>query len=160
MEPCPPSPWALMGSVLSKSAYLSLQSSPQSRATSGTEPPFGGATVPTPLRLSGATWPWSSHRGPSRVIATCEGGTASVGKTTHPSGAGSPLLKTAAGATLGMTLSDVQTLYPAVDFSSSQGGAIVMQGSHDGDRLFLGFFASDPSATLSEIKGGSPCGDF
>jgi len=83
-----------------------------------------------------------------------------VGTSEHSTGSGHPLLKTSAGATLGMTLSQVRSLYPPEDFSYEQGGAIVVPGTPIGNRLFLGFFASDPSTPLSEIKGGSPCGDF
>ena len=87
------------------------------------------------------------------------GGLATEG-TEHPTtGAGSPLLKTATGATLGMTLGDIRLLYPATDFSEAQGGAIVVR-SINGDRLFLGFFSNAPSTALVEVKGGQTCGDF
>ncbi|HXX90543.1 MAG TPA: hypothetical protein VEI83_10015 [Acidimicrobiales bacterium] len=88
------------------------------------------------------------------------GGLAAVGSSQRPTGAGDPLLKTATGATLGMTLSQVEGLYPPEDFSQEQEGAIVVVGATTGDRLFLGFFANSPSTPLTEVKGGSPCGDF
>ena len=88
------------------------------------------------------------------------GGLAAVGTSPRPTGSGDPSLMTATGATLGMTLSQVRSLYPPGDFSQEQGGAIVVPGTTTGDRLFLGFFASHPSTPLTEVKGGSPCGDF
>jgi hypothetical protein len=88
------------------------------------------------------------------------GGLAAVGTGSHPGGPGTPLLKTGAGATLGMPLRDVQPLYPAADVSGLQGGSIVVPGTTGSDRLVLEFFASDPSTPLTEIKGGTPCGDF
>jgi len=91
------------------------------------------------------------------------GGLADVGNptTTKPTApGGNPQLSTAAKATLGMTLAQVRTLYPADDFSGVGGGAIVVHGTMGSDRLFLGFFASDPSTPLQEIKGGATCGDF
>lgn len=71
-----------------------------------------------------------------------------------------PLLQTDAGVTLGMTLGQVQPLYPPSDFTMEHGGSIVMTGSQAGDRLLLEFNASTPSTPLWEIKGGAPCGDF
>jgi hypothetical protein len=91
------------------------------------------------------------------------GGLAVVGNptTTRPTApGGNPQLITAAGATLGMTLAQVRHLYPSDDFSGVGGGAIVVHGTTGSDRLFLGFFASDPSTPLQEIKGGATCGDF
>ncbi len=88
------------------------------------------------------------------------GGLAAVGTETHPVGPGDPLLKTSTGATLGMPLRDVQPLYPAADFSGLQGGSIVVPGTTGSDRLVLEFFASAPSTPLTEIKGGTTCGDF
>jgi hypothetical protein len=88
------------------------------------------------------------------------GGLAAVGTGSHPSGPGHPLLKTTAGATLGMPLHAVRPLYPAADFSGVGGGSIVVPGTTGGDRLALEFFASDPTTPLTEIKGGTPCGDF
>lgn len=88
------------------------------------------------------------------------GGLAGVGTNAHPSGPGDPLLKTGAGATLGMPLRTVRSLYPAADVSGLQGGSIVVPGTTGTDRLVLEFFASDPSTPLTEIKGGTPCGDF
>lgn len=91
------------------------------------------------------------------------GGLAEVGNptTTKPiAPGGNPQLSTAAGATLGMTLAQVRPLYPAADFSGVGGGAIVAHGTTGSDRLFLGFFASDLSTPLQEIKGGVTCGDF
>jgi hypothetical protein len=88
------------------------------------------------------------------------GGLAAVGTVQRPPGPGTPLLKTATGATLGMTLTQVRSLYPADDFSEEQGGAIVVRETTTGDRLFLGFFEDSPSTLLTEIKGGGPCGDF
>jgi hypothetical protein len=88
------------------------------------------------------------------------GGLAAVGTEKHPVGPGDPLLKTSTGATLGMPLRDVQPLYPAADFSGLQGGSIVVPGTTGSDRLVLEFFASAPSTPLTEIKGGTTCGDF
>lgn len=91
------------------------------------------------------------------------GGLADVGNptTTKPTtSGGNPQLGTAAGATLGMTLAQVRPLYPVDDFSGVGGGAIVVHGTTGSDRLFLGFFASNPSTPLQEIKGGATCGDF
>jgi hypothetical protein len=88
------------------------------------------------------------------------GGLPAAGTDARPSGPGEPLLKTGAGATLGMPLHAVQPLYPAADFSGLQGGSIVVPGTTGSDRLVLEFFASDPSTPLTEIKGGAPCGDF
>jgi hypothetical protein len=88
------------------------------------------------------------------------GGLGAVGSTRRPTGAGNPLLKTATGATLGMPLSQVRNLYPPNNFSAVQGGAIVVTETSGSNRLFLGFFGTDPPAPLTEVKGGSPCGDF
>jgi len=88
------------------------------------------------------------------------GGLAAVGTERPPTGAGQPLLKTSSGATLGMTLAQIRPLYPQGDFSEEQGGAIVVPGSSNGDRLFLGFFANAPATPLEEVKGGHPCGNF
>ena len=71
-----------------------------------------------------------------------------------------PLLRTDAGATLGMKLGQVQPLYPPGDFTMEHGGSVVVAGSKAGDRLLLEFGASSPSTPLWEIKGGAPCGDF
>jgi len=89
-----------------------------------------------------------------------EGGLAAVGSTPRSTVSGTPVLKTATGATLGVTLAAVRTLYPAKDFSLAQGGSIVVPGAHPGDRLFLGFFSDARTTPLSEVKGGHPCGDF
>jgi len=59
-----------------------------------------------------------------------------------------------------MTLAQVRPLYPAEDLSRVEGGAIVVYGTRGSDRLSLGFFESDPSTPLQEIKGGATCGDF
>lgn len=88
-----------------------------------------------------------------------EGGFPALGTTRPPPGPPRPLLTTATGATLGMTLAQVRPLYPNSAFSEEQGGAIVQSGTTIGDRLFLGFFESTPSTQLTEIKGGAPCGD-
>jgi hypothetical protein len=88
------------------------------------------------------------------------GGLAAVGTDARPGGPGDPLLKTATGATLGMALRAVQPLYPASDFSGVQGGSIVVPGTTGSDHLVLEFFAGAPSTPLTEIKGGTPCGDF
>ncbi len=71
-----------------------------------------------------------------------------------------PLLRTDAGATLGMNLGQLQPLYPPGEFTMEHGGSIVVAGSKAGDRLLLEFDASSPSTPLWEIKGGAPCGDF
>lgn len=88
-----------------------------------------------------------------------EGGLSDAGTFHPPTGSGTPVLKTATGATLGMTLVDVRPLYPASAFSEVQGGAIVVPGTKTGERLFLGFFSTIPTTPLTEIKGGSTCGD-
>ncbi len=88
-----------------------------------------------------------------------EGGLSDLGTFHPPTGPGTPVLKTATGATLGMTLVEVRTLYPVDDFSEEQGGAIVVAGTKTGERLFLGFFSTTPSTPLTEIKGGSTCGN-
>ncbi|MGO9342652.1 MAG: hypothetical protein ACLP6E_09060 [Acidimicrobiales bacterium] len=87
------------------------------------------------------------------------GGLSGAGELHPQSGRATPLLKTAAGATLGMTLAKVGTLYPRADFSEEQGGSIVVPGAEAGNRLFLGFFSSTSSTPLAEIKGGNTCGD-
>jgi hypothetical protein len=89
-----------------------------------------------------------------------KGGLAAVGTEHRPTGSGTPLLTTSTGATLGMSQAQVRPLYPASAFSEEQGGAIVVNRTTNGDRLFLGFFENSPSTPLTEIKGGSPCGDF
>lgn len=70
-----------------------------------------------------------------------------------------PWLYTATGATLGSVLATVKVQYPKSDFTTEQGGAITVAGSQSGDRLFLGFFSTKSTATLTEVKGGNPCGD-
>jgi hypothetical protein len=70
-----------------------------------------------------------------------------------------PLLRTSTGATLGMTLAQVQSLYPPDDFSEQHGGSIVVQ-SGPPDLFILIFYESNPSTPLQEIKGGATCGDF
>ncbi len=87
------------------------------------------------------------------------GGLTDAGKAHPPAGAAKPLLKTAAGATPGMTLTEVRKLYPRSDFSLEQGGSIVVAGAKTGERLFLGFFSATSSTPLTEIKGGNTCGD-
>ena len=90
-----------------------------------------------------------------------QGGFVDLGKLGRPiSGPGTPPLQTATGAALGMTLAKVRSLYPPSAFSAEQGGAIVVSGSSPGNRLFLGFFSTAPSTPMSEVKGGSPCGDI
>ncbi len=88
-----------------------------------------------------------------------EGGLADAGTLHPPMGPGTPVLKTATGATLGMTLEDVRPFYAAGHFSYEQNGSIVVAGTKEGERLFLGFFSTTPSTPLREIKGGSTCGD-
>jgi len=87
------------------------------------------------------------------------GGLSGAGELHPRAGRANPLLKTAAGATLGMTLTEVRMLYPRADFSEEQGGSVVLPGAKAGDRLFLGFFSSTSSTPLTEIKGGNTCGD-
>jgi hypothetical protein len=74
-----------------------------------------------------------------------------------PTGPAVPLLTTAAGATLGMTLAQAQRLYPASDFTMEHGGTIQVSGSSG--TLSLEFGSNDPTTRLGEIKGGQPCGD-
>jgi hypothetical protein len=88
-----------------------------------------------------------------------DGGLPALGSENPPMGLGVPVLKTAAGATLGMTLAQAEQLYPASDFTTAQGGAIEVAGVKAGDRLFLGFFENTPTTPLTEIKGGDSCGD-
>ncbi len=74
-----------------------------------------------------------------------------------------PQLNTAAGATLGVALAELRSLYPAGypagEFSVEQGGSIHVSGTKQNERLFIGFFSSAPSTPLTEIKGGHTCGD-
>jgi hypothetical protein len=70
-----------------------------------------------------------------------------------------PLLRTRAGATIGMTLAQVRALYPPSDFSLAHDGSISVSGG-SGTWLLLSFFGTAPSTPLWEIKGGAPCGDF
>jgi hypothetical protein len=86
------------------------------------------------------------------------GGLPGTSVTTVPPGPGEPLLKTATGATLGMTLAQVRPLYPSLSVSGDQGGSIEIWAANY-DRLFLGFFENTATAVLSEIKGGQTCGD-
>ena len=88
-----------------------------------------------------------------------EGGLSDSGMFLPPTGPGTPVLKTATGATLGMTLAEVRPLYPAGDFSEEQNGSILLAGTKVGERLFLGFFSSTRSTPLIEIKGGNTCGN-
>jgi hypothetical protein len=88
-----------------------------------------------------------------------EGGLSDAGAFRPPTGPGTPVLKTATGATLGMTLAEVRPLYPAGDFSEEQNGSILLAGTKAGERLFLGFFSSTRSTPLIEIKGGNTCGN-
>jgi hypothetical protein len=74
-----------------------------------------------------------------------------------PTGPAVPLFTTAGGATLGMTLAQVQPLYPASDFTMEHGGTIQVRGSSG--TLSLEFDSNDPTTRLGEIKGGQPCGD-
>lgn len=71
-----------------------------------------------------------------------------------------PVLRTATGATLEMSLAKVRALYPPDAFSLEHDGSISVAGTILGDRLLLGFFATNPTTPLWEIKGGAPCGDF
>ena len=88
-----------------------------------------------------------------------EGGLSDSGMFHPPTGPGTPVLKTATGATLGMTLAEVRPLYPAGDFSEEQNGSILLAGTKAGERLFLGFFSSTRSTPLIEIEGGNTCGN-
>jgi hypothetical protein len=53
-----------------------------------------------------------------------------LGTTTRPSSPSTPLLSTATGATLGMTLAKGRALYPATDLTHEEGGSIVGPPSH------------------------------
>jgi hypothetical protein len=70
-----------------------------------------------------------------------------------------PLLRTATGATLEMTLAQVRALYPPSDFSEEHGGSIVVDFG-PADQFTLIFYQSSPSTPLQQIKGGETCGDF
>jgi hypothetical protein len=138
----------------------------QSSAVSTMTHYLGSPTSTTPGDCSGTTEvQWNDlslefSKGTLDGYRYLRGGLPAAG-TEHPlSGTGNPLLKTATGATLRMTLTQVQLLYPAGDFSEEQGGSIVVAGTKSGDRLFLGFFENTPSTPLTEIKGGETCGDF
>lgn len=126
---------------------------------------IGPITTETPGPCPGTTEiEWSDlslefSRGVLDGYRYLEGGLSSAGELHPPTGPGSPVLTTATGATLGMTLAEVRPLYPAGDFTMEQGGSIVVPGSKAGDRLFLGFFSSASSTPLTEIKGGSTCGN-
>jgi hypothetical protein len=139
----------------------------QAAAVAGMTQVLGPPTSTTPGTCPGTTevqWNDLSLEFASGSFAGyryLKGGLAAVGSTSPPSpGPGTPLLKTAAGATLGTTLAQVRPLYPSDAFSAEQGGRIAVAGARAGDRLFLGFFDQAPTTPLTEIKGGSPCGDF
>ncbi len=83
-----------------------------------------------------------------------------LGATTSVPKPNTPLLRTATGATLTMTLAQVRPLYPASDFGMAHDGSIAVRGTIPGDRLLLSFFGTNPATPLWEIKGGAPCGDF
>jgi hypothetical protein len=70
-----------------------------------------------------------------------------------------PLIRTQAGATIGMTLAQVRALYPPSDFGLAHDGSISVSGASD-TWLLMSFFGTAPSTPLWEIKGGAPCGDF
>jgi hypothetical protein len=70
-----------------------------------------------------------------------------------------PLLRTGAGATIGMTLAHVRSVYPPSDFSLAHDGSIAVPGA-SGNWLLLSFWGTAPSTPLLEIKGGPLCGDF
>jgi hypothetical protein len=53
-----------------------------------------------------------------------------LGTPTRPSSPSTPLLSTATGATLGMTLAKGRALYPATDLTHEEGGSIVGPPSH------------------------------
>ena len=139
---------------------------PQAAAVATMTKYLGAPTTTTPGDCSGTTevqWHDLSleFSGGSLAGYRYLRGLPMVGSTNPPtSGPGTPLLKTATGATLGSTLAQVGDLYPPNDFSMEQGGAIVVTGASPGNRLFLGFFDKAPAAQLSEIKGGGTCGDF
>ena len=87
-----------------------------------------------------------------------EGGLSDVGTFHPPTGPGTPVLKTAIGATLGMTLIEVRPLYPAGAFSEVQGEPSSFLEPRRA-RGCSGFFSTSPTTPLTEIKGGSTCGD-
>ena len=89
-----------------------------------------------------------------------KGGWAQLGNTNPPPPTASPVLKAATGATLGMTQEQVRGLYPSSDYSTEEGGAVLVSGTYKYDRLSLLFFSPEASTPLMEIKGGGTCGDF
>lgn len=139
---------------------------PQAGAVAAVSAVLGPPTATTPGDCRGTTEvEWNDlslefSGGAPQGYRYREGGLPSGSPTPVPTEPGIPLLKTAAGATLGMTLAELRPLYPASDFANEQGGAIRVAGTTSGDRLLLGFFDGAPSTPLTEIKGGSTCGDF
>ncbi len=132
----------------------------QSDAVTAMTRQLGAPTASTPAVCPGRTeveWHDLSLEFSKGVLA---GYRYVVGHSSGTSGPGNPLIKTAAGATLGMTLGQVRPLYSTTAFSFEQGGSIVVPGMTVGDRLFLLFGDNLSSTPLTEIKGGAPCGDF
>ena len=77
----------------------------------------------------------------------------------QPTGPATPALLTAAGATLGTTLSELQALHEPGSLTAAQGGSFVEDGAKAGDRLALELGGTTPTSPVVEIKGGSTCGD-
>jgi photosystem II stability/assembly factor-like uncharacterized protein len=100
------------------------------------------------------------YRGNLAGYRYMRGGLTHAGSLTKTSSPLTPPLRTATGATLGMTLAQVRPLYPAGDFSEEQGGSINVPGTKSGDHLRLEFFSDTASTPLEEIKGGITCGDI
>jgi hypothetical protein len=77
----------------------------------------------------------------------------------QPVGPPTPAIQTAAGATLGTTLSELQALHQPGALTAEQGGSFVEDGTKAGDRLALVLGSMTPTSPVIEIKGGSTCGD-
>lgn len=162
--PVTPIPIPTMGTVLGPGTVGPLKAGePQQAAETAMEHLLGPPTSSVAGVCPGATeleWDDLSLEFSGGTFAGYRynrGGWGALGSLHPPTATAVPALKTAEGATLGMTLSQVQKLYPQSEFSMEQGGTFVIDGPSGPMRLEFG--STDPAATLSEIKGGDTCGD-